>query len=160
VLNRDDGYVGSTNRFQWLPGAFEAVRRLNAAGYYVFVITNQAGVARGYYREQDVQDLHRWMREELRSNGAQIDDVRYCPFHPEGTIAPSPGMIQDLIACWPVDVERSFVIGDKNIDIEAARRAGIPGYKFGGGDLIDFVDACLAATSNILPIPSADPEKT
>lgn len=153
VLNFDDGHVGSVDRFRWMPGAFEAVRRLNKEGYYVFVITNQAGVAHGLYQEQDVRELHRWMSQELRARGAQLDDVRYCPFHPAGKVLsyrkssdwrkPAPGMLLDLIACWPVNVERSFVIGDKDIDIEAAQRAGLVGYKFGGGDLVSFVDGLL-----------------
>jgi D,D-heptose 1,7-bisphosphate phosphatase len=155
VLNRDRGYVGSKDRFEWQPGAHSAVRRLNEAGYYVFLITNQAGVAHGYYGESDVQELHRWVRQELRAEGAHLDDVRYCPHHPEGSRPeykkvspwrkPQPGMILDLLKSWPVDLERSFVVGDKETDMEAARRAGVAGHLYSGGDLDAFVAACLAA---------------
>ncbi|MGD9501149.1 MAG: HAD-IIIA family hydrolase [Methyloceanibacter sp.] len=155
VLNRDLGHVGSRDRFEWLPGARSAVRRLNEAGYYVFLITNQAGVARGLYSERDVKDLHRWLQQELRAEGAHLDDIRYCPDHPEGSRPqyrkasswrkPEPGMILDLLGTWPVDRALSFVVGDKATDMEAARRAGIPGHLFSGGDLDAFVASRLAS---------------
>ena len=88
VLNHDDNYVGSAERFRWIDGAKDAVRLLNERGYFVFVVTNQAGVARGHYAEEDVRRLHRWIADELRANGAMIDDWRYCPYHPDGTVSP------------------------------------------------------------------------
>jgi D,D-heptose 1,7-bisphosphate phosphatase len=157
VLNLDVGYLGSLDRFQWMAGAFSAVRRLNDAGYYVFLVTNQAGVARGLYGERDVQHLHRWMQDVLRGEGAHLDDIRYCPDHPEaidlrykrasGWRKPEPGMIHDLIKTWPLDLERSFFVGDKQTDMEAARRAGLPGFLFRGIDLDAFLAACIASSS-------------
>jgi D-glycero-D-manno-heptose 1,7-bisphosphate phosphatase len=155
VLNVDHGYVHAPDQVEWVPGAKQAVKRLNDAGYYVFVVTNQAGVAKGLYPEEAVATLHRWMAEELAAAGAVIDDWRYCPHHPEASVAayraahpwrkPSPGMLLDLLACWPIERERSFLVGDKPSDIEAAEAAGIAGYLFEGGNLESFVRARLRA---------------
>jgi D-glycero-D-manno-heptose 1,7-bisphosphate phosphatase len=149
VLNDETGYVGDISRFSWAAGAADAVKRLNDAGYYVFVVTNQAGVAKGYYTEHDVAILHEYMNQALRLRGAHVDDIRYCPYHPEAVVEryrkssnwrkPEPGMLLDLMSAWPVDRQRSFLIGDKESDMVAARGAGIPGYLFSGGSLDSFV---------------------
>lgn len=150
VLNHDDNYVGSVDRFRWIDGAREAVRALNDAGYYVFVVTNQAGVARGLYGEDDVMRLHDWVQGQLALAGAHIDAFRYCPDHPDAVIEvyrktaslcrkPAPGMLLDLIAAWPVDVSRSHMIGDTDKDMEAGAAAGLTGHLFRGGNLAAFV---------------------
>jgi D-glycero-D-manno-heptose 1,7-bisphosphate phosphatase len=156
VLNRDDGYVHMPDKFVWVDGAVDAVRWLNDAGYYVFVVTNQAGVARGYYTEGQVHDLHGWMQCELQRHGAHIDAFEYCPYHPEGTVGryrkvsdfrkPAPGMVLKLQQDWAPDMSRSFMIGDRDIDMQAAEAAGIAGYKFEGGSLLDFVRLRVPAT--------------
>ncbi|MGX9392315.1 D-glycero-alpha-D-manno-heptose-1,7-bisphosphate 7-phosphatase [Nitrobacteraceae bacterium UC4446_H13] len=153
VLNFDDGYIGTRNRIRWMPGVTTAIRTLNEAGYLVFVITNQSGVARGMFSENDVRILHDWMRNELQRDGARIDDFRFCPHHAEGSITeyardcdcrkPKPGMLRDLMTAWPVRAQGSFVIGDKPSDIEAAKAVGLPGFLFDGGDLTAFVDDVL-----------------
>jgi D-glycero-D-manno-heptose 1,7-bisphosphate phosphatase len=157
VINYDDGYVGTKERIRWMPNAAKAIRRLNDAGYFVFFFTNQSGVARGYFTEGHVNTLHDWMRKELAAQGARIDDIRYCPHHPAGTVAgyledhswrkPAPGMIHDLMCHWPVRNQGSFVIGDRNSDIEAAESAGIPSFLFAGGDLDAFVANVMAQTN-------------
>jgi len=143
VLNRDTGYVHRYAALEWLPGVFEAVKRVNDAGFYAFVVTNQSGVARGYYGEEEVRALHAAMQAELRRRGARIDAWAYCPHHPEGVGAyrrscdrrkPGPGMLRDLMAAWPVDLGRSVMIGDKPSDLEAARAAGVRGV-LASGDL-------------------------
>jgi D-glycero-D-manno-heptose 1,7-bisphosphate phosphatase len=153
TLNEDLGYVHRFEDFRWLPGAKDAIRRLNAAGVYVFVVTNQSGVARGMFGEDAVTALHARLREELHEIGAAIDDFRYCPHHPEVGIGayrqvctcrkPAPGMILDLMAHWPVDRAVSVMAGDKAIDVEAGRAAGIAAELVESGELEDFVDRLL-----------------
>lgn len=153
VLNLDHGYVHHRGHFEWVEGAVEAIRLLNDRGYYVFMITNQSGVARGYYDEEAVRALHGWMGEEMRRQGAHLDDIRYCPYHPDGTVEPyrrasdwrkpAPGMILDLMRQWPVDPVGSFVVGDNPTDVEAAEAAGLPGHLFRGGSLLERVREIL-----------------
>ena len=107
-------------------------------------------------RKTEVNALHDWMCAELAAQGAVVDDIRYCPHHPGGSIAgyledhhwrkPSPGMIHDLIQHWPVHHAGSFVIGDRPTDIEAAEAAGLPGFLFTGGDLDAFIAEVIART--------------
>lgn len=154
VLNLDHGYVHRVADFTWVDGALDAIRRLNRLGWLVFVVTNQSGVARGYYDEAAVAALHGWMAAEAERAGAHIDDFRYCPHLPKASVPayakdcdcrkPGPGMLLDLMAAWPVDAARSFMIGDKASDMEAARAAGIASHLFGGGDLAAFVGGILA----------------
>lgn len=163
VLNEDVGYAHRPDQITWVAGAREAIRACNDAGALVFVVTNQSGVARGYYGEADVAILHRWMQDELAKVGAHVDAFAHCPHHPDGTVAefaracdcrkPEPGMIRSLLARWPVDVATSILVGDKETDIEAARRAGIAGLLFAGGDLRDFL---ATVTSRIAQARSND----
>ncbi|WP_164718381.1 HAD-IIIA family hydrolase [Bradyrhizobium sp. LVM 105] len=156
VLNHDSGYTFETNKLDWIDGAREAVKAVNDAGYFAFVITNQSGVARGYYEEHHVDTLHRWMADQMAEVGAHIDAFEYCPDHPDGTVArycrvsdrrkPAPGMITDLARRFPIDMTRSMVIGDKESDMEAARAAGLAGHLFEGGNLEAFVKQRLRPT--------------
>jgi D-glycero-D-manno-heptose 1,7-bisphosphate phosphatase len=150
VLNEDPGYVYRWEEFRWIEGAREAVAAFNAAGWWVFVVTNQSGIGRGYYTEDDVKALHARMSESLAEVGGRIDAYYYCPHHPDAADEayrhpdppdrkPNPGMLLRAMADWPVDRARSLMVGDKDGDVEAGRRAGVRALKFEGGNLRDFL---------------------
>lgn len=150
VLNEDTGYPHRLDQLQWVPGAKEAVRRLNEAGYLVIVVTNQAGVARGFFSEDQVRDFHEAMSDQLADAGAHIDAWYYCPFHAEAVDEcyraedhpdrkPNPGMLLSALRDWPIDASRSFLIGDKESDVAAAEAAGIAGHLFRRRSLDAFV---------------------
>src|SRR6202451_1592405 len=110
VLNEDVGFVGDIARFRWIEGTRAAIKTANDSGLFVFVVTNQSGVARGFFGEEAVHRIHAHMQAELHEIGAHIDDFRYCPYHPQGSLPayarpsrwrkPEPGMILDLMAHW------------------------------------------------------------
>lgn len=165
ILNHDDGYIHRAEDYRWMPGAAAAVRLLNDAGYWVFVVTNQAGVARGLYREEDIAALHGWMAEVLAAEGGRIDAFYYCPFHPDlepdpvhhrdGTLwrresrwrKPGPGMLEQAMRDFPVRRAGSFMIGDRASDLEAAAAAAIPGHHFASGDLRQAIESILQMNS-------------
>ena len=156
VLNVDHGYVHRPDRLEWVAGAPEAVRLLNEAGIPVIVITNQSGVARGYFSEADVRQFHAHMQEELRARGAHVDAFYYCPHHPQGTAAefaiacdcrkPKPGMLEQAGRDFAIDRKRSFLIGDKDDDVAAAQTFGVRGIKFDAKNqsLVDVVRKAIA----------------
>jgi D-glycero-D-manno-heptose 1,7-bisphosphate phosphatase len=154
VLNDDSGYTHRPADFRWTVGAREAVKLVNDSGWLAFVVTNQAGVARGLYTESAVNSLHTWMNKNLRQTGAHIDDFRYCPHHPDGAVPeyakachcrkPEPGMLLDLMVTWPVDRPRSVLIGNSTSDIAAASAAGIESRYYASGSLLDMVRSELA----------------
>ena len=154
TINVDHGWVGTRDRFEWMPGALAAIREATEAGWHVFVVTNQSGIARGLYDEAALNALHAWMTDEIRRAGGTVDDLRYCPFHADGTVPayrrasdwrkPAPGMILDLIRAWELDPASCVLVGDQPSDLAAAASAGIAGQRFPGGDLAAFVLPLLA----------------
>jgi D-glycero-D-manno-heptose 1,7-bisphosphate phosphatase len=147
VLNVNVGYAHRPDQIAWTPSAAEAVKAVNDAGLYAFVVTNQSGVARGYYTAADVEALHGWMTGELAAKGARIDAFVYAPDHPDQAShrrKPGPGMILELIERFDVDPDRAVMIGDYDTDIQAAHAAGIEGVKFEGGSLLAVVQGVLA----------------
>ena len=130
VINVDKGYVSTTDAFEWIEGAAETIAAFNARGWWVCVVTNQSGIARNLYTEDEMWRLHEWMCDQLGKAGARIDRIYHCPFHEEGTIArytrdsfdrkPKPGMLLQAMSDFPVKRELSFMIGDKEADMQAA----------------------------------------
>jgi D-glycero-D-manno-heptose 1,7-bisphosphate phosphatase len=156
VINVDLGYVHRIEDLEWIAGAPRAVKRLNDAGYLVILVTNQSGIGRGYYDEASMDSVHDALRAHLATAGARIDAVYACPFHPEAIVErfrhpdhpdrkPNPGLLLRAMQDFAIDADRSFMIGDKDSDMEAARRAGVTGHMFKGGDLDAFVQALLEA---------------
>ncbi len=154
VLDVDSGYMYRPEQLQWVPGAREAVALFHQLGYAVFVVTNQSGIARGLFTQTDMENFHAHMQEELQTVGGWIDQFYFCPHHPtQGVIPaltiacacrkPKPGMILQAFAQHDLDKEHSFLIGDRDSDIQAAAGAGIAGYLFPGGNLLDFVKSVL-----------------
>lgn len=161
VINRDLGYVATRARFHWIDGAREAIRAATGSGWRVFVVTNQSGVARGLYDEAALADLHGWMAEAVRQAGGRIDDIRYCPHHPDAALPryrtvcacrkPAPGMLLDLLRTWDVDAAASVLVGDQPTDLAAAAAAGVRGVLFAGGNLADTVVPLLDSGAGRMP---------
>ena len=128
VINVDTGYVGQVDRFRLIPGAAAGLKLLADAGYLLVVVTNQSGIARGYYTQADFAAVTRHMLAELAAQGVTIAHVACCPHRPDGDCLcrkPRPGMILDSAARLNIDVSRSVLIGDKPSDIAAGDNAGV-----------------------------------
>jgi len=134
TINEQMGYINHLDRFVLLPGVGLAISRLNRAGLPVVVISNQSGVARGYFPEELVRLVNRKMVELLSQEGAELDGIYYCPHHPRAEIEayrrdchcrkPKPGLLLQAAADLHLDLGRSFVIGDRAEDLETARAVG------------------------------------
>nr|WP_164504228.1 HAD family hydrolase [Nitrosomonas sp. HPC101] len=152
VINIDHGYVYQPQDFEFVPDIFDLVRTARDVGYKVIVITNQAGIGRGYYTEAQFHALTQWMRQRFEDQSASIDAVYFCPFHPKHGVGhyrqesefrkPNPGMFFQAAREHELDLSRCVLVGDKASDIEAAAAAGIP-VRF----LFRSTDPCHAAIS-------------
>lgn len=155
VFNKDTGYVHSMDAVQWIPGAKELVGRLTKEGWLLFVVTNQSGVARGYYTEDDVHRLHEAMNQEFAAYGGHITEFFYCP-HLKGAPLPQydvdcncrkpkPGMVIAGLQKYGIDKSHALLIGDSPRDVEAATAAGIRGYLFNTNNLEVFWDTVVTS---------------
>jgi len=143
TINEEVHYLHRPEDMVLIPGAGQAIGRLNRAGFKTVVVTNQAGVARGYYTEADVEKLHEHMNRELEKQGAHIDLFFYCPHHPEAGIGeyrrecscrkPAPGLLEAAEGYYEVDKAHSYMIGDKLADAEAGNHYGVPAVLVGTG---------------------------
>lgn len=132
TLNVEKHYLHRYDDWEWIPGAVDAVRALNRSGFVVVVVTNQAGIARGYYDEASVQQLHARVDRDLAAVGAAIDAYYLCPHHPDygarldcACRKPAPGMVMRAAEEHGIDLASSWMIGDRESDMEAARRCGV-----------------------------------
>ena len=135
TINLDKGYFYRPEDFEFEDGAVEAIRQLNQAGYKIFVVSNQAGIALGHFNETQVEALHEWLGAELGKQEAYIDGFYYCPHHAQLGVGryktvcdcrkPAPGLLLKAAKEWNLDMSRSFMVGDHNSDVEAGRAAGV-----------------------------------
>lgn len=135
VINHDGGYTSSAEKFEFIEDVFSLCSAARRSGYLLIVVTNQAGIGRGYYSEQDFFKLTEWMRERFEAEGVPLTDVFHCPFHPEHGIGrykkdsfdrkPNPGMLFRAAEKHGLDLKHSIMIGDKDSDMQAAQKAGV-----------------------------------
>lgn len=141
TINVDKAYVYKIADFEFLPGAMEALSLLRKAGYRLVIVTNQSGVARGYYSEDDLRTLHDWLVETLAREGIDIAGIYYCPHHPEAAAKayrlecscrkPGLALFYRAASELDIDVDRSIAIGDRTRDLQICRHSGCRGYLLG-----------------------------
>lgn len=146
TLTRDQGYTHRVEDLEWMPGAIEAIRVAQAAGHLVIVATNQSGVARGRFCLKQMHAFHAAMLEDLGRYGAKIDAFYFCPYHGHGIVSeftisnhpdrkPHSGMLRRAMLEWGISPQNAVMIGDQDIDLEAANAVGMLGIKVASGDL-------------------------
>ncbi|MFX0082901.1 MAG: D-glycero-beta-D-manno-heptose 1,7-bisphosphate 7-phosphatase [Candidatus Hodarchaeota archaeon] len=128
VINREVNYLSDPDLFEFIPGSIEALKILKQKGFLLIVITNQAGIARGYFSEETLNQIHDKMNRILYENNIILDDLFYCPHHPDFTGAcncrkPNPGMMLKAKKKYNIDLQASFMVGDTLIDIETGKLA-------------------------------------
>ena len=133
TINVEINYLSRPEDLMFIGGMPEFIKKFNDWGFKVIVVTNQAGIARGYYTEEDMNRVHLYMNERLAEYGAHIDAFYFCPHHPDFTgpcscRKPGTGMLEKAAADFDIDFSRSILFGDKPWDIEAGEKMGIKSY--------------------------------
>ena len=157
TINEEMGYINHPSRFVLLPRSAEAIRLLNQEGFLVIVVSNQSGAARGYFPETLIHEINDQMRSLLKRDGARVDAIYFCPHHPSASVPayrvvcrcrkPSTGLIQLACDQHDIDMDGSFVIGDRLTDMEMARNAGLRGILVGTGYGMGEIQHLLPHTS-------------
>ena len=128
VINKEIGYLHKIDDFEFIDGVFKACGQFMLLGYKIIIITNQSGIGRGLYKDNDFHILNKWMLNQFSYKGVEILDVLYCPHNPEDDCKcrkPKPGLLMEAIHKHDIDVNKSWMIGDKETDIESSINAGI-----------------------------------
>ena len=128
VINQEIGYLHKSKDFKFIDGVFEACKSFQSLGYKLIIITNQSGIARGYYQEEDFHILTKWMLVQFENEGVDILDIFFCPHGPKSTCKcrkPQPGMLLEARDKYTINMEDSWMIGDKEVDVGAANAAGV-----------------------------------
>jgi len=144
-----NGYIGKIRDFKWIKGSKKTIKYLKSKNFKVVIVTNQSGVARGYFSINDVYKLHAFLQSELKKYGTKVDKIFFCPFHKDGIIKkykknsnlrkPGVGMFLKAKKIWNIDKENSFIIGDQKTDMQFAKKTGIKGYLFNKKNLYKFI---------------------
>ena len=147
--NVQNGYIGKIKYFKLIPGAIRAIKYIKSLNYKVVIVSNQSGVARGYFKITDVYKIHKYLNNKLKKNDTKLDKILFCPFHIEGKIKkykkksklrkPDNGMFKIINKIWKVDKRKSFMIGDQKSDMKFAKKSGIKGFLFKEKNLYEFV---------------------
>nr|WP_160054269.1 D-glycero-beta-D-manno-heptose 1,7-bisphosphate 7-phosphatase [Shewanella litoralis] len=167
VINKDTGYVHNVDDFEYIDGVFEACLALKEMGYLLVVVTNQSGIARGMYSEDDFHHLTEWMDWNFADKGVDLDGIYYCPHHPEKGLGeykqdcdcrkPKPGMLNSASQFLNIDLSQSVMVGDKADDMRAAKAAGInSAILVRSGKVVDEagIELATAVVDSIADVPN------
>lgn len=157
TINVEKNYLYRIEDFEYIDGAVEALQKLHQAGFLLVVVTNQSGIARGYYSEEDFRTLNGWMRKDLQERGVPIASVYYCPHHPQAVVPkyravcdcrkPAAGLFQRAIRELDIDVDKSYAVGDKLRDLAICEEEPVQGILLGNEEMLNTQKAIWCADS-------------
>lgn len=166
VINVDHAYVHTKETFEFVEGIFELVAAANSLGYLVVVVTNQAGIGRGFYTEAQFWELMLWMTDQFADRGASVDAIYFCPFHPEHGLGeykkssefrkPGPGMLLQAAHEHDIDLAQSLILGDKISDMQAGEAAGVGHLFYLGNSPCDGAVTRILALGDVLSFLTND----